>query len=130
MNLRNLLSVAAIIYLIFGVAAAIVPDQLVALYGATPDPITSFAVRVASGAILGFAIISWMARDDAGSVSKRGIVLANLVNCVVGFIVYLLGTTQGMLNSMGWVSVALYLLLGLGFAYFTLMSPAPVTRTT
>jgi hypothetical protein len=39
----------------------------------------------------------------------------------IGFIVTLLGQLAGLANALGWSSVALYLLFGLGFAYFQFM---------
>jgi len=58
------------------------------------------------------------ARKAADSEVLRGIVLANLIMDAIGFIVTLLGQLAGLANALGWSSVALYLLFGLGFAYF------------
>jgi hypothetical protein len=41
-----------------------------------------------------------------------------LISQAVGFVVALLGTLSGVMNVAGWSAVAIYLLLGLGYAYF------------
>ena len=50
----------------------------------------------------------------------RVILLANVVGDAVGFVIALLSQLAGVggVNSLGWSTVAIYLLLALGFAYF------------
>jgi hypothetical protein len=36
----------------------------------------------------------------------------------VGFVIALLAQLDGVVNSLGWTTVAIYLLLALGFGYF------------
>jgi len=43
---------------------------------------------------------------------------------VVGVIVSLGGVLSGAVNELGWVIVAVYLLLALGFGYFQFIGPA------
>jgi putative Ca2+/H+ antiporter (TMEM165/GDT1 family) len=66
-------------------------------------------------------VLNWSARNAVDDEVLRGIVLANLIMDVVGFIVTLLGQLARVANALGWSSVALYLLFGLGFAYFQFM---------
>jgi protein-S-isoprenylcysteine O-methyltransferase Ste14 len=46
------------------------------------------------------------------------IVIAVVISNVVGFVVSLLATLAGTWNAVGWLSVGLYLVFGLVFAYF------------
>jgi hypothetical protein len=74
-------------------------------------------------AIIGFAILDWLARDVTDPPARQAVVLANLVGDGVGFVVILLGQLAGIPNALGWTSVAIYLLLALGFAYVQFMGP-------
>jgi len=45
-----------------------------------------------------------------------------MIGDAAGFIISLLGMLTGVMISVGWLSVGLYLLLALRFAYFQFMS--------
>jgi hypothetical protein len=49
--------------------------------------------------------------------------LAIFVGDTIGFIVALLAQLAGTVNALGWLIVALYLLLALGFGYFQFSKP-------
>jgi hypothetical protein len=53
--------------------------------------------------------------------SLRPVLAGNLVGDLVGLIVTVMGTLGGVMNSMGWLSVAIYLVLVLGFGYLYFM---------
>lgn len=50
-------------------------------------------------------------------------VYGNLVGDVIGFVVILIGQLGGIANAIGWSSVAIYLLLALGFASIQFLQP-------
>jgi len=50
--------------------------------------------------------------------------LLSLVGDAFGFIAALLGRLSGVLNALGWSTVALYLLLALGYGYFQSVKPS------
>ena len=77
------------------------------------------------------SILLWFARNAPGSdVALRAIVLAVFVGDTIGFIVALLGQLAKVANALGWITVALYLLLALGFGYFQFFKPAARTGTS
>ena len=118
MKLGNLLMAGAVVTLVFGLSLVLVPGGLLSLYGITVNDAGLLIARLFGAAFLGFTVLNWSARKAADSEILRGIVLANLIMDAVGFIVTLLGQLAGLANALGWSSVALYLLFGLGFAYF------------
>ena len=69
-------------------------------------------------------VFGWFARDAGESKARRGIVIALFVGDVLGFIVALLGQLSGVLNALGWSTVALYLLFALGYGYFQFVKPS------
>jgi hypothetical protein len=118
MKLSTLLVINAIIAAIFGVAFALVPWQVFPLYGVDPNPPLNYIGQLLGAAIVGFAVLTWSARNATDSEARRAIVLALFVGHVVGFIVSLIGQLGGVVNALGWSTVALYLLLALGYGYF------------
>ena len=118
MKLGNLLMAGAVVTLIFGLSLVLIPGTLLSLYGITVNEAGILLARLFGAAFLGFTVLNWSARYAADDQVLRGIVLANLIMDAIGFIVTLLGQVAGLANALGWSSVALYLLFGLGFAYF------------
>ena len=125
MSYRNLLAIAAVIALAFGVGFVLVPAQVAAYYGLTLNPAGAFVAQLFGAALIGFAVLNWAARGAEASQPISAVILANLVGDGVGFVIALMGQMAGTggLNQMGWVTVAIYLLLALGFAYLQFAKP-------
>lgn len=118
MKLSNLLVVAAVIGAVFGVAFVVASGPLLAIYGITLDKAGTLVAQLFGAALIALAVVNWFARNVTDPEGRRAVVLGNLAGDVVGFVVILLGQLSGIANAVGWSSVAIYLLLGLGFAYF------------
>jgi hypothetical protein len=119
MKLKYWMITKAIVVLIFGVGFVLVPKMLAAIYGMAVDPVATLMARLFGGGFILEAIVLWYARNtDRDDAACRGIMLGVVVSNVIGFIVCLLATLAGTWNALGWLSVALYLVFGLGFAYF------------
>jgi quinol-cytochrome oxidoreductase complex cytochrome b subunit len=125
MKLNALLMVNAVIAAAFGIAFVIVPGPLVALYGVTADAALRYVGQLLGAALVVLAVVTWLARNATDSDARRAIVLGLAIGSTVGFVVALLGQLGGVVNALGWSTVAIYLLLALGFAYFALRRPAP-----
>lgn len=124
MKLSNLFLITAIVAFLFGLLFVFIPATALSWYGIQLSAAGVFIARLLGAAFLGFGIISWMVRNSGGSDAVRAIVLAFFVSDLIGFILSLLYQLQGLANALGWTTVAIYLLLGLGFGYFYWMRPA------
>ena len=123
MKFSTFLVIAAVVAAIFGVAFVLVTGPLLSLYGITLDKAGTLVAQLFGAALIGFAVLNWFARNVTDREAQRAIVLANLAADAVGFVMILIGQLQGVANALGWSSVAIYLLLALGFAYFQFMKP-------
>jgi hypothetical protein len=123
MRLNNLLVVAAIIAGVFGVAFVIASGPLLALYGVTLDKAGTLVAQLFGALLIGLAVINWFARNVTDPDARQAVVFGNLAGDAVGFVVILIGQLAGITNALGWSSVAIYLLLALGFAYVQFMQP-------
>lgn len=133
MNLRNYLTVAAILAFAFGIALAVFPGPLVALFGPTLDAAGAFIGRLFGAMLIGFGTLNWLARraHEHDEPAIGAILMANLAADALGFVIALLGqlSAELSLNTLGWSTVLLYLLLAAGAAYFLFMPEArPLAR--
>ena len=118
MKLSTLFVINAVIAAIFGIAFVLIPSQTYSLYGVQAAPPLNYVGQLFGAALVTIAGLTWSARNVADSDGRRAIVLALLIGDVIGFVVALIGQLGGVVNGLGWSTVAIYLLLALGFAYF------------
>ena len=117
------MTIAAVVAGVFGLAFVLVSGPLLLLYGITLDKAGTVVAQLLGAAFIGFAVLNWFSRNIEDPRARQAVVLANLAGDVVGFVIILLGQLAGVANSLGWSSVAIYLLLALGFGYFQFMKP-------
>ena len=124
MKLNALFTITAVLSVLFGLGFVLMPATLLSYYGVTTMPEAGlFNSRLLGTAFLSFAIISWLVRNSSGSSELNAIVLAFAVGDIIGFVISLVYQLQGIANALGWSTVAIYLLLGLGFGYFVWKKP-------
>jgi hypothetical protein len=123
MKLTTLFIVYAVVSAAFGLAFVFVPETSLALYGITLSPGGVPIARLFGAALLEFALLSWFARKSGDSEARQAIVLAIFVGEALGFVVALFGQLSGVVNALGWSTVAVYLVLAMGFGYFQFMKP-------
>jgi hypothetical protein len=124
MKLSTMFIIYAVISAIFGLTFIFMPQTALALYGITLSPGGILIARLFGAALLEFALLSWLVRNAGDSEARKAIILAVFVGEVVGFIVALVGQLSGEVNALGWSTVAIYLLLALGFGYFQFKKPS------
>ena len=114
----------AIITALFGLGFLLIPDGVLSLYGAATDEAGRLTGRFFGSALIGLAIIYFVAPDMAGGTVLTGLLWAGLIINALDLVLALIGTTGGVLNAVGWASVVLHILLGAGFAYLLFARPA------
>ena len=124
MKLSTWLTIAAVVAVVFGLAFVLVTGPLLSFYGITLDKAGTLVAQLFGASLLGFAVLNWFARGVTDREARQAILLANLASDAVGFVMALIGQLAGVANALGWSTVALYLLLALGFAYFQFMKPS------
>lgn len=124
MKLNTLMVINAIVAAVFGIAFVLVPAQVITLYGLTADAPLKYVGQLFGAALVGFAILTWSARNATDSDARKAIVLALFISNGIGFIVALIGQLAGVVNSLGWSTVVIYLVLAAGFGYFQFTRPS------
>ena len=120
MNTRTVMTVAAVVGLIFAVGLLLMPAFMGTLYGTGTGPSHLLLSRFFGTALLALGLINWLARD-AEYATLHPILIGNLVGDSVGAIVSVTGILGGAMSSFGWSAVVIYVLLALGFAYLQFM---------
>ena len=114
MNLSLLFTITSIYLALSGLGILISPTAMLA---GTLDPsalVVIDAFRGLGGAILGIAIINWMARNAEASKLLDGIVLGNTVGFAFATVFSLLSWLHGY-PPFGWVLIVLNLALTISF---------------
>jgi len=127
MKLRTFLMIAAVVALVYAVALLLLPEFMATTYGMGTSASEILLARLFGTELLVLGLLYWLGRDLTGD-NARAMITASVVGNAVGVVVSLMGTLNGAMNSMGWSAVAVYLLIGLGFAYFQFMAPARKER--
>ncbi len=127
MKLSILFVINAIVTLIFGIALIVVPAATMSLYGITSEPGLNFTAQLFGATLITIGVLTGVAaRNTTASDALQAIVVALLVGNAISFIVALIGQLAGVMNAVGWIIVAIHLLLTLGYAYFQFLRPSAV----
>jgi hypothetical protein len=125
MKLSVLFMINAVVAILFGLGFVLAPATVLSFYAVELPSAGLYIARLLGCAFIGFGIITWILRNEAeGSGAVRGVLLGLWVSELLGFVFSLYYQLQPVANNLGWLTVALYLLLGLGFLYFYFKKPA------
>jgi len=116
MKVSTILSIKAIVSIVFGVAFVLAAQTTMGIYGADLDATGAGMARYVGATLLGIGLICALCRgadDDA----RRGITLSLTIADIIGTVVALQMQLAGLMNALGWVTVAIWLLLAIGMAY-------------
>jgi hypothetical protein len=92
-------------------------DQRRRLYAIQPTPGTLLGFRLFGAALLTFGLILFLLRDSREWTALRGLLIGASVGNIAGIIVSAWATVAGVMNGAGWLFVATYGVLLLGYAY-------------
>ncbi len=119
MKLSTLMVINTFISAVFGIAFVLIPWQVFSLYGVVqPTPVLNYVGQLFGVSLVTFSVLTWSARNADASDARKAIVLAFFIGDGIGFIIALIAQLGGVVNTLGWSTVAIYLFLALGFGYF------------
>jgi hypothetical protein len=124
MSAKIFLTINAVPAILYGLGFVLVPASALAVYGVASDPHVILSTQFFGSALLGIGVVFWFAKDFRDWDAMRGVLIANVVAEIVGGLVNLWGTFQGLLNAMAWSSTIVYVLLLAGSLYCLSMGPS------
>jgi hypothetical protein len=116
-KLKQFLAIAGVVTLINGVGYTLIPGALLPNYAIQPAPGTVLGFRLFGAALLTFGLILFLLRDSREWTALRGLLIGASVGNIAGIIVSAWATVAGVMNGAGWLFVATYGVLLLGYAY-------------
>ena len=123
MGLRTAFMVDTILGVLFGVGFVVVPGLVLSIFGVTYDHGTILVGQLFGAALIALTVIVWFAKDSSDSRLVRAVLMGLLAFDVIGVVVSVLAVLGGVMNALGWIVVAAFLLPGLGKLYFLFVKP-------
>ncbi len=123
MKLSTFMIIKAIVCFVFGLGYIIAPISVGTMYEINLDPDGIIMARFFAALLIGIGIVLWIYRNADWSVLKN-ITLALFIADTIGFVVALTGQLAGVMNSLGWIIVAIWFFLAFGLGYFRFLRPA------
>jgi uncharacterized membrane protein YfcA len=127
MPLRTLFLIAGLIALVFGLGFLLMPRPVLAMYGIPPDPTVVLMTRFFGAALVQIGLVLYLIRDVGDPRTQRGVVIGSFIGSVAGLVVALTGQFWGLVNQLGWSTVAIYGLLTLGYGSHIFGRPPAAT---
>ena len=122
MNLKIVFLMSAWAALSFGIPSLLVPEMVTGIYGVTNMSANEVLLaRAGGGSWIALGVMSWFVRSAGPSTERDGIVLGMIIAYASSFVMTLLGILNNVYTGFGSATVAVDLVLTLGFAYFRLI---------
>lgn len=129
MTLKRLFVLNAAIAAGYGIALLVATAPILDVYGINPNLEGVYMARWFGVGLFAIGLSTWLARDAAASAGGQAIARAYAVAYGIGVVLALWGTLFGPFNALGWIAVALNLLLGSGFAWSQRTRPRVASTT-
>jgi len=118
MSLKLWMTIKAIVVALFGLGFLLIPASIATLFGTTTDDTGLLLARFFGMAWVFEAILLWLAKNFPWPEAQK-IVIAIVISNAIGLVLALVGAASGIFTGiMGWLSVVLFLIFVLVFAYF------------
>lgn len=127
MRLGTLLFIGGLLALGFGIGFLLIPRPMLTLYGVPTDPSVVLMARFFGAALVQLGLVLFLIRDVGDPRTQRGVVIGSFIGSVAGLVVALTGQFWGLVNQLGWSSVAIYALLTLGYGSIMFGRPPSAT---
>ncbi|HZY39681.1 MAG TPA: hypothetical protein VFE53_23660 [Mucilaginibacter sp.] len=119
MKFSTFFTIVAILGALFTLAFLIVPAETASHYGTNLDAAGVFIARLFGAALGGLSVGAWIVRNqDPTSIAARAAMWASVFFNTVSLFFTTINTMHGVLNSMGWSSVAINALILIGLFSF------------
>lgn len=119
MTFRNVVTVAAIVSVLYALCSLLLPGEFLDFIGAAGSSV--LLTRWLGSAAVGLAVILWLARGVTDMGAQKAITTGMFASFGVGFLVTLMAQLgEGALAS-NWMNAVLFLAMSAAFGYLTFM---------
>jgi uncharacterized protein YjeT (DUF2065 family) len=119
MKRKTFMLIAAILAFIFGLSMLFAPRQMMQNMATAADPSSYNVLQWAGTMLVAIGLINFLARNDAGSVALRAVMIGNVFLHALGIIVDVRQHLSGFVNASGLATgTVVHVLLIAGFIYY------------
>ena len=124
MNSEFVLTVTAVLWLIFGLGWLIAPAAFGKFWRIAPGDNLNYVGRRYGAFLLMLAVAGWLARDAPNTEARHALMICAFVSLALTSALSLYGALALKLNA--WPAFAVEFLVTLGFAWVLFINPEPV----
>jgi hypothetical protein len=127
-KIRILLTLAAVVGLMFGIGLLLAPGLLLRMYGLATDGTGELLARLFGVEFIGFNLATWVARDSDARTkgsAARAVIRAHLVSETIGALVSGWPASRGLGTPLFWSVVAIYVAFAAAFLWAELALKEP-----
>ena len=117
MNIKNFFILKAFISIICGLVLLIIPATAAKVVGVILNLEGSLGAQFIGALLLGIGLICWLSKEGTRDTAGH-ILLSLFIADIIGFILSLRIQLAGWMNSLGWIVVAVWLILAIGLGFF------------
>lgn len=118
MNVKNFLSIYAIIVLVYGLLFLIFTDKAIELYGGASSPLLTSAMKAVGSMFVPAGIMAWIARDASASYGRKAILAFIGLSSLIFAVQSIMGIASGAIGQMTYIDLIVQVLFTAGGLYF------------
>lgn len=125
MSYKMMFVLNAIVVLVVGLAFFIAPATALQFFGTETYVATILVAQFFGSAMIALGLLLWFTKDVNDTGTQRNMGFALLVSAVLGLIVNVIGISDasGVIRNYGWLTIIIYVLFALGYAYLLFLAP-------
>lgn len=123
MKISTLLKLTAIFGFLFGVGYLLFPKLFLTFFGVDFNESTIMTARFFGGAIIGYGVLAWSARNAEDSQSRKSIKLAIFMTCFIALVLSVISLITNFFTAFAWLPIVFFSLITAAFGYFRFMKP-------
>ena len=123
MSYRLMFILTALVALVFGIGYLVVPTRALQLFGVDEYASTRLVMQFFGTALLTVGLVVWFAKNVTDAGAQKGMGIALLIGNLAGLIVAVIGAFTGIIRSLSWLPILIYVLLALGYAFLVFLKP-------
>lgn len=124
MKLKNLYLLNTVLALVFALGLLLMTPIMLGLFGMDNTKGAVILGQLIAVELVVSGTITFLARDVTDRAARSAINTGNMIAGVLGVIVTLNATLSSVMGWFGYVVVAIYAVIAVGFAYFQFFGPA------
>ena len=115
MSLKTVFIINAIIAGFFGLVTLLIPATMISSYGVESSDALILMTRLFGVTLLAIALVTFKLKNSEFIPEVKSVVFALLISNAVGVIVALWGQVTNITNSLGWLTVIIYVFLTIAY---------------